>query len=125
MYLRKTFSLPKMIKSFVTGAAVIAVSALAPLSAIAGPFYFNPEANVGAGEDGVTGATVDLHLGVKNEGFFAQIGPMVQVPDTGDTEVGVSGKAGYSFGAGYSELSFASIDSDTSFNLKVGKTFDL
>jgi len=124
MYLRKTFSLPKMIKSFVTGAAVIAVSALAPLSAIAGP-YFNPEVNVGAGENGVTGATVDLHLGAKGEGFFAQIGPMVQVPDTGDTEVGVSGKAGYNFGAGYSELSFASIDSDTSFNLKVGKSFDL
>ena len=50
---------------------------------------------------------------------------MIQVPDTGDTEVGVSGKAGYSFGAGYSELSFSSIDSDTSFNLKVGKSFDL
>ncbi len=114
-----------MIKSFVTGAAVIAVSALAPLSAIAGPLYFNPEANVGAGEDGVTGATVDLHLGAKGEGFFAQIGPMIQVPDTGDTEVGISGKAGYNFGAGYSELSFASIDSDTSFNLKVGKSFDL
>ena len=125
MYPRKTFFRFKMIKSFVTGAAVIAVSALAPLSAIAGPLYFNPEANVGAGEDGVTGATVDLHLGAKGEGFFAQIGPMVQVPDTGDTEVGVSGKAGYNFGAGYSELSFASIDSDTSFNLKVGKTFDL
>ena len=124
MYLRKT-SLPKMIKSFVTGAAVIAVSALAPLSAIAGPLFFNPEANVGAGEDGVTGATVDLHLGAKGEGFFAQIGPMVQIPDTGDTEVGISGKAGYNFGAGYSELSFASIDSDTTFNLKVGKSFDL
>jgi len=119
-----------MIKSFVTGAAVIAVSALAPLSAIAGPLYFNPEANVGAGENGVTGATVDLHLGAKSEsgtdeGFFAQIGPMVQIPDTGDTEVGVSGKAGYNFGAGYSELSFASINSDTNFNLKVGKSFDL
>ena len=125
MYLQKTLTLSTMIKSFVTGAAVIAVSALAPLSAISGPLYFNPEANVGAGEDGVTGATVDLHLGAKGEGFFAQIGPMVQVPDTGDTEVGVSGKAGYNFGAGYSELSFASIDSDTSFNLKVGKTFDL
>ena len=125
MYLRKTSFRFKMIKSFVTGAAVIAVSALAPLSAIAGPLYFNPEANVGAGEDGVTGATVDLHLGAKGEGFFAQIGPMVQIPDTGDTEVGISGKAGYNFGAGYSELSFASIDSDTTFNLKVGKSFDL
>jgi hypothetical protein len=39
--------------------------------------------------------------------------------------VGVSGKAGYSFGAGYSELSFSSIDNDTTWNLKVGKSFDL
>lgn len=113
-----------MIKSFAIGAAAIAVSALAPLSAVAGP-YFNPEANVGAGEDGVTGATVDLHLGAKGEGFFAQIGPMIQVPDTGDTEVGISGKAGYSFGAGYSELSFSSIDNDTTWNLKVGKSIGL
>ena len=49
-----------MIKSFVTGAAVIAATALAPLSAIAGP-YFNPEANVGAtGSNGVGGADVVL-----------------------------------------------------------------
>lgn len=113
-----------MIKRLVFGVAAGAL-ALAPLSVSAAPVYFNPEANVGAGEDGVTGATVDLHLGAKGEGFFAQIGPMIQVPDTGDTEVGVSGKAGYNFGAGYSELSFTSIDSDTSFNLKVGKSFDL
>ena len=41
---------------------------IGPLSAIAGPFYLNPEANVGA-EDGVTGATVDLHIGAKGDGF--------------------------------------------------------
>ena len=51
---------------------------------------------------------------------------MIRVPDTGtDTEVGISGKAGYGFGPGYTELSFATIDSDTSFNLKVGGKFDL
>ena len=56
---------------------------------------------------------VDLHLG-KRARAYAQIGPMIRVPDSGtDTEVGVSGKAGYSFGPGYSELSFTSIDSDT------------
>jgi len=115
-----------MIKSFVTGAAVIAATALAPLSAIAGP-YFNPEANVGAtGSNGVGGADVDLHLGIEGNGAYAQIGPMIRVPDTGtDTEVGISGKAGYGFGPGYTELSFATIDSDTSFNLKVGGKFDL
>ena len=113
-----------MLKALLVSSAVVG-SAVLGSPAIAGPLYFNPEANVGAGENGVTGATVDLHLGAKGEGFFAQIGHMIQVPDTGDTEVGVSGKAGYNFGAGYSELSFTSIDSDTSFNLKVGKSFDL
>jgi hypothetical protein len=113
-----------MLKALLVSSAVVG-SAVLGSPAIAGPLYFNPEANVGAGENGVTGATVDLHVGAKGEGFFAQIGPMISVPDTGDTEVGVSGKAGYSFGAGYSELSFTSIDSDTSFNLKVGKSFDL
>ena len=88
---------------------------------------FNPEANVGAtGSNGVGGADVDLHLGIEGNGAYAQIGPMIRVPDTGtDTEVGISGKAGYGFGPGYTELSFATIDSDTSFNLKVGGKFDL
>ena len=114
-----------MIKAFLVSGAVAIAGAALGSPAISGPLYLNPEANVGAGENGVTGATVDLHVGAKGEGFFAQIGPMLSVPDTGDTTVGVSGKAGYSFGAGYSELSFTSIDSDTSFNLKVGKYFDL
>mgnify|MGYP006001366333 CR=1 FL=1 len=95
-----------MIKSFVTGAAAIAVSALAPLSVTAAPVYFNPEVNIGADADnGVGAATAEFHLG--------------------ETEVGVSGKAGYGFGPGYTELSFTNMDSDTTFNLKVGGSFDL
>jgi len=115
-----------MLKSFATGAAVIVATALAPLSVFAAPVYFNPEANVGASAaDGVGGVDVDLHLGIEGNGAYAQIGPMIRVPDTGtDTEVGISGKAGYGFGPGYTELSFATIDSDTSFNLKVGGKFD-
>lgn len=114
-----------MIKSFVTGAAAIAVSALAPLSAISGP-YFNPEVNVGANaDDGVGAATMELHIGAKGDGFYGQVGPLIQIPDMGDTEVGVSGKAGYGFGPGYTELSVSHIDSDTTFNLKVGGSFDL
>lgn len=115
-----------MLKSFVTGAAAIAVSALAPLSAIAGPLYFNPEVNVGADiDDGVGGSTAELHFGAKGDGLYGQIGPMLMIPDTGETELGVSGKAGYAFGPGYTELSFSSVDSDTTFNLKVGGSFDL
>jgi hypothetical protein len=115
-----------MIKAFVTGAAAIAVSALAPLSVTAAPVYFNPEVNIGADADnGVGAATAEFHLGVKGDGAYAQIGPLLQIPDTGETEVGVSGKAGYGFGPGYTELSFTNMDSDTTFNLKVGGSFDL
>ena len=116
-----------MIKFFSALSVAASVAALAPLSVSAAPVYFNPEANVGASAaDGVGGVDVDLHLGIEGNGAYAQIGPMVRIPDTGtDTEVGISGKAGYGFGPGYTELSFATIDSDTSFNLKVGGKFDL
>ena len=107
-----------------SGVAASAVALASP--AHAAPVYFNPEANVGGNLDtGVGGMDVDLHIGIEGGGAYAQIGPMIKVPDTGEVDYGVSGKAGYNFGAGYSELSFTSIDSDTSFNLKVGKSFDL
>ncbi len=116
-----------MIKFFSALSVAASVAALAPLSVSAAPVFFNPEANIGAtGSDGVGGVDVDLHLGIEGNGAYAQIGPMIRVPDTGtDTEIGISGKAGYGFGPGYTELSFATIDSDTSFNLKVGGKFDL
>ena len=114
-----------MLKALLVSSAVVG-SAVLGSPAIAGP-YFNLEANVGAtGANGVGGADVDLHVGIEGNGAYAQIGPMVRVPDSGtETEVGISGKAGYGFGPGYTELSFATIDSDTTFNLKVGGKFDL
>ena len=114
-----------MLKALLVSSAVVG-SAVLGSPAIAGP-YFNPEANGGAtGSNGVGGADVDLHVGIEGNGAYAQIGPMVRIPDTGtETEVGISGKAGYGFGPGYTELSFATIDSDTTFNLKVGGKFDL
>ena len=116
-----------MIKFFSALSVAASVAALAPLSVSAAPVFFNPEANIGAtGSNGVGSADVDLHLGIEGNGAYAQIGPMIRVPDTGtETEVGISGKAGYGFGPGYTELSFATIDSDTTFNLKVGGKFDL
>jgi hypothetical protein len=114
-----------MIKQLVIG-AVASAAALAPLSATAAPVYFNPEANVGGNLDnGVGGMDVDLHLGIEGGGAYAQIGPMIKVPDTGEVDYGVSGKAGYGFGPGYTELSFVSYDDDTSINLKVGGKFSL
>jgi len=113
-----------MLKTLIASGVVGIASALA-LPAHAAPVYFNPEVNVGADKDGVGSATAEFHLGVKSQGAYAQIGPMLQVPDSGETEVGVSGKAGYGFGPGYTELSFSSMDSDTSVSLKVGGSFDL
>ena len=104
---------------------VVGIASVLALPAHAAPVYFNPEVNVGADDDGVGSATAEFHLGVKSQGAYAQIGPMLQVPDSGETEVGLSGKAGYGFGPGYTELSFSSMDSDTSVNLKVGGSFDL
>ena len=51
-----------MIKRLVFGVAAGA-AALAPSSALAGP-YVNPELNVGAGfDDGISGGTLELHGG--------------------------------------------------------------
>jgi hypothetical protein len=113
-----------MLKTLLVSGAVAIAGAALGSPAIAGP-YFNPEANVGSNDQGVTGMDMDLHVGIEGQGAYAQIGPLVRVPDTGDTEVGVSGKAGFGFGPGYTELSFATIDSDTTLNLKVGGKFDL
>ena len=108
----------------VSGVAASAVALASP--AHSAPVYFNPEANVGSNLDtGVGGMDIDLHLGVESGGAFAQIGPVIKVPDSGEVDYGVSGKAGYGFGPGYTELSFVSYDDDTSINLKVGGKFQL
>ena len=107
-----------------SGVAASAVALASP--AHSAPVFFNPEANVGSNLDtGVGGMDVDLHLGIEGGGAYAQIGPMIKVPDTGEVDYGVSGKAGFGFGSGYTELSFVSYDDDTSINLKVGGKFQL
>ena len=114
-----------MLKALIASSAVVGSVVLA-CPAHAAPVYFNPEANVGSNLDtGVGGMDIDLHLGIEGNGAYAQIGPMIKVPDTGEVDYGVSGKAGYGFGPGYTELSFVSYDDDTSINLKVGGKFQL
>ena len=114
-----------MLKALIASSAVVGSVALA-CPAHAAPVYFNPEANVGGNLDtGVGGMDVDLHIGIEGGGAYAQVGPMVKIPDTGEVDYGISGKAGYGFGPGYTELSFVSYDDDTSINLKVGGKFQL
>jgi len=119
-----------MIKRIVFGAAAGAL-ALAPLSAVAGP-YLNVEANAGwAGSDYV-GATTDLHVGWEgSEGrysYYVQGGPAVVSPDGGDTELEFSGKIGGAVAASdslsvYGEISGITGDVVNSYGGKAGVKF--
>lgn len=112
-----------MIKRLVFGVAAGAL-ALAPLSARA-DWFVNPEINIGVGtETGVGGAVTDLHVGYEfKNGAYAQMGPSLVTPDTGDSEVELSGKAGISGGPIYTEVSFSTGDTETTGNIKIGGRF--
>jgi hypothetical protein len=95
----------QMIKRLVFGVAAGAL-ALAPLSARADC------------------AVTDLHVGYEfSNGAYVQAGPSLVTPDTGDSEVELSGKAGISGGPLYGELSFATGDNETTGNVKIGARF--
>ena len=112
-----------MIKRLVFG-AIAGALALAPLSARA-DWFVNPEINIGVGtESGVGGAVTDLHVGYEfKNGAYAQMGPSLVTPDTGDSEIELSGKAGISGGPIYTEVSFSTGDTETTGNIKVGGRF--
>jgi len=112
-----------MIKRLAFG-AIAGALALAPLSARA-DWFVNPEINIGVGtETGVGGAVTDLHVGYEfKNGAYAQMGPSLVTPDTGDSEVELSGKAGISGGPIYTEVSFSTGDTETTGNIKVGGRF--
>jgi len=112
-----------MIKRLVFG-AIAGALALAPLSARA-DWFVNPEINIGVGtETGVGGAVTDLHVGYEfKNGAYAQMGPSLVTPDTGDSEVELSGKAGISGGPIYTEVSFSTGDTETTGNIKIGGRF--
>jgi hypothetical protein len=51
------------------------------------------------------------------------MGPSLVTPDTGDSEIELSGKAGISGGPIYTEVSFSTGDTETTGNIKVGGRF--
>jgi len=128
MYLRKTFSLPKMIKSLIVSSAVVGAAVLASPVQAEG-FYVNPEYNAGWVGSDFTAGVLDAHVGYESGAFFAQIGPSVLAVDGADTEVGFSGKTGLSGTvsenvAMYGEVSFAKYeDVDAGYGLKVGAKY--
>ena len=85
-----------MIKSFAIGAAATAV-ALAPMSALAGP-YFNPEFNGSTYAEEYLGGVLTMDIGYEGggEGFswYVQGGPAAVMPEGADNEVEFAGKFG-------------------------------
>jgi len=130
MYLRKTFSLPKMIKALIVSSAVVGAAVLAsPAQVNAEGFYLNPEYNAGWSGSNFTAGVLDLGVGYESGAFFAQIGPSVLMGDGVDAETGFSGKAGLSGAVSdsvgmYGEVSFAKYeDVDANYGLKVGAKY--
>jgi len=126
MYLQKTLTPSTMIKSFVISAAATAV-ALAPASALAGP-YLNPEFNGTTVGDNYLGGSLNLDVGYEGgEGaysYFIQGGPVILMPNGVDSEVEFAGKFGGSVAVAesvsvYGELSGVSGD-DFSWGSKLG-----
>jgi hypothetical protein len=128
MYLRKTFSLPKMIKALIVSSAVVGAAALASPVQAEG-FYVNPEYNAGWVGSDFTAGVLDAHVGYESGAFFAQIGPSVLAVDGADVETGFSGKTGLSGSVSdnvdmYGEVSFAKFeDIDAGYGLKVGAKY--
>jgi len=128
MYLRKTFSLPKMIKALIVSSAVVGAAVLASPAQAEG-FYVNPEYNAGWVGSDFTAGVLDAHVGYESGAFFAQIGPSVLAVDGADVETGFSGKTGLSGSVSdnvdmYGEVSFAKYeDVDAGYGLKVGAKY--
>ena len=129
MYLRKTFSLPKMIKALIVSSVVVGAAVLASPAQAEGNFYLNPEYNAGWLGSDFTAGVLDLGVGYESGAFFAQIGPSILMVDGADAETGFSGKTGLSGAVSdnvdmYGEVSFAKYeDVDAGYGLKVGAKY--
>jgi len=129
MYLRKTFSLPKMIKALIVSSAVVGAAVLASPAQAEGNFFVNPEYNAGWSGSDFTAGVLDAHVGYESGAFYLQGGPSILMIDGADAEVGFSGKTGVSASVSdsvdmYGELSFAKYeDVDTGYGLKLGAKY--
>jgi len=85
-----------MIKALIASSAVVG-AALAPMSAIAGP-YFNPEFNGSTYAEEYLGGVLTMDVGYEGggEGFswYVQGGPAAVMPEGSDNEVEFAGKFG-------------------------------
>ena len=119
-----------MLKKIAGALGAIALSAGA---AVAAPgYYVNVENNAGwTGSDSVGNAT-DFHIGAdgmlgESFAWYGQLGPQLQVPNGGDTDVVLSGKIGGSLPisdstSAYVEASFVTDDDANAYGTKLGFT---
>tara|TARA_R100000697_G_scaffold5710_4_gene11059 strand:- start:3039 stop:3410 length:372 start_codon:yes stop_codon:yes gene_type:complete len=119
-----------MLKKIAGALSAIALSAGA---AVAAPgYYVNVENNAGwIGSDSVGNAT-DFAIGVdgmlgESFAWYGQLGPQLQVPNGGDTDVVLSGKIGGSLPitdttSAYVEASFVTDDDANAYATKLGFT---
>ena len=116
-----------------TGAAVGTCVITPPLPVQANPYVeFENNSNFLGGDLERDVTTTDLHIGYEGEwedlGYYIQVGPSYS-DGTGDTELGVSGKGGFSLAVSdqikvYGELGFrAEDDVDTNYTTKFGTRF--
>lgn len=119
-----------MLKKIAGALGAIALSAGA---AVAAPgYYVNVENNAGwAGSDS-TGNSTDFHIGAdgtlgESFAWYGQLGPQLQAPNGGDTDVVLSGKIGGSLSitdstSAYVEASFVTNDDENAYGTKLGFT---
>ena len=114
-------------------AGALSAIALSAGSAVAAPgYYVNVENNAGwIGSDSVGNAT-DFHIGAdgmlgESFAWYGQLGPQLQAPNGGDTDVVLSGKIGGSLPitdstSAYVEASFVTDDDANAYGTKLGFT---
>ncbi len=119
-----------MLKKIAGALSAIALSAGA---AVAAPgYYVNVENNAGwTGSESVGNAT-DFHIGAdgmlgESFAWYGQLGPQLQVPNGGDTDVVLSGKIGGSLPisdstSAYVEASFVTDEDANAYGTKLGFT---
>ncbi len=106
-----------------------AATVLAAPAAIAGP-YVNLESNSGFAGSDYAGSVVEAHLGADIEisdsaTAYLQAGPAFVLPDGGDNDTELSGKAGVNVAmseklGAYGEYSFITGDEDLASGVKLG-----
>ena len=114
-------------------AGALSAIALSAGSAVAAPgFYVNVENNAGWAGSNSLGNATDFHIGAdgmlgESFAWYGQLGPQLQAPNGGDTDVVLSGKIGGSLPitdstSAYVEASFVTDDDANAYGTKLGFT---